>query len=731
MSLLAASQQGLSDPVSGAMALLKKAGYDSFDGGNPWEACLCALVLALEPQCKIYRLIESLPYQNHPLDRTDALNIFARLGYVAHPVRLRMKEADQRLFPFLFVPQNAAPIVVLERSDNNLKLYKNARAETVPLDAAEADAEGTAWIFKRYDETRAPTSRFIRAGSGASWFRALLERFRGTFGQVLLAGLALNIIALATPLYTMLVYDRVIAAAMPDVLPMLAVGAGISILFEGLLRKMRSRGLSWLAARMDNIVGNAIFAHLTGLSPSLIERASVASQIARIKTFEAVRDFFSGSVFLSMLELPFVLIAAAAIYAIAGQLVFVPLAVTLLYAVLFYIVHRKVKVAIRLAAKASSARQQFAIETFEKIKGVRGYGLTNIWQSKFRDLSGREMVAHFHLNWLGMVAETAANALTLIAAVATVGFGVQMIWAGTMSAGTLVATMILVWRVLTPFYSLCTMIPRLEQIRNSIIQVNKLMDIDTEVMEAAGSARLPKMQGRVAMSHVTFRYVEGGEAVLPDLSFEAEAGDLVVVSGENGSGKSTILKLLKGLYKAQEGSVRIDGFDIRQLDAQDLRRQIAYVPQQPDFFNGTVIENLRIANPLAGEDDIRKALELADAWEDVSRLQNGLNAMIGKYGEGAIPVGLAMKLSLARAYLHPAPLLLIDELPNAFLSGTAGQNLKNYLIHTKGKRTTIMVTFREDFMHLSDTIILLRRGEAPIAGRRDAVLKSQNKKEAA
>ena len=157
---------------------------------------------------------------------------------------------------------------------------------------------------------------------------------------------------------------------------------------------------------MDNIVGNRIFAHLIGLPPVLIERASVAAQVARIKTFESVRDFFSGSVFLSMLELPFVAIAALAIYAVAGPLVLVPVAMVACYALLFWIVHKKVKVLIRLAAKTSSARQQFAIETFEKIQGVRGNGLSKIWESKFRDLSGREMVAHFKLNWIGLIAPT-------------------------------------------------------------------------------------------------------------------------------------------------------------------------------------------------------------------------------------------------------------------------------------------------------------------------------------
>lgn len=267
----------------------------------------------------------------------------------------------------------------------------------------------------------------MRAGSGHSWFRALLGRFKGTFAQVLTAGLILNLIALATPFFIMLVYDRVIAAGSIATLPMLCVGAAMAIGFEVVLRRIRSRGLSWLASRLDNIVSNRIFSHLIGLSPSLIERAPISAQIARVKTFESVRDFFSGSVFMSLLELPFVALAALAIYAIAGELVLVPLAMISAYVVLFFFVRQHVKVSIRLAAKSSSARQSFAIETFDKISGIRGYGLMQHWKSKFRDLSGKEMLAHFRLGFIGLIAETLAHSLTLLAAVMTVGFGVHLI----------------------------------------------------------------------------------------------------------------------------------------------------------------------------------------------------------------------------------------------------------------------------------------------------------------
>lgn len=705
-----------SQPILNMLALLAKTGRKNFNEQGSWEVCLCALILKLEPSCKVQRLLESLPSKPEPMDAADFLNTMAHLGYYCRPADSALEDIDERLLPGVFIPGGGDPCIVLGRdSDGNLRFYDPV-SRLISHVPPSFDREGRVWFFQKYDENRATISKFMRKGSGHSWFRAILGRFKGTFVQILAAGLILNLIALATPIFIMLVYDRVIAAGSIGTLPMLVVGAMIAIGFEWKLRNIRSTGLSWLAGRLDNIVGNKIFSHLTGLSPDLIEKASVAAQVARIKTFESVRDFFSGSVFLSLLEAPYVFIALIAIAIIAGPLVLVPVFMVFGYIALFMVIRHRVKISIRLAAKASSARQQFVIETFEKLDGIRGHGLGKKWQDKFRHLSGREMMTNFDLGWLGMIAETCAHTLTVVSAVATVGLGVHMIWAGSMSAGALVATMILVWRVLTPFYSLCTMIPRLEQLRNSIIQVNDLMDIDTEAEEAKSYSRLQKLKGAVSFHNVSFRYSDSTDDIFSGLSFEAKPGDLVALTGSNSTGKSTILKMIKSLHRASGGIVRIDGFDIRQLDAPYLRRQIAYVPKVPHFFQGSIIENMRLSNPVASEADVRKALEVADAWEDVQKFSQGIDTTIGMQGGVKLTSSLAARLSLARAYLHPAAILLIDVIPNTILSGKSGVNLKEYLASVKGKRTVIICTYRDDYLQLADTIVWLRGLEKPISG---------------
>jgi ATP-binding cassette, subfamily C, bacterial LapB len=723
------------DPVATLFGHLSRSVWRGQAGGAALAACWCALVAALDRKIRVREVVEALPYRLQSFDLIDFQSAMANLGYEAHPVRLRLAEVERRLLPCLFVPEEAGrpsferAAVILGASGESgapqeLTLYDGATRSVRALEPEAADAQvpGRAYFFRPLRSERDATSRFIRTSTGHSWFRAVLNRFRGLFWQVFVLGLMLSLVALAAPFFIMLVYDRVIASRSPDTLAVLVVGVVLAIVLEWLLRTVRSRSLAWLAARLDAIVNNAAFERLIGLPPAAIERASVAAQIARIKTFEAVRDFFSGSVLLSFLELPFILVALVALAAIAGPLAAVPVAAIGLYLPVFWLVRHRVKVDMRLAAKAASARQRFALETFEKLEAIRGNGLSSRWAAMYRELSGREGLTNFRLYYLGVVGETLGHAISLLAAVATMAFGVELVRQDVVSTGALVASMILVWRILTPFYSLCSMIPRLEQLRNSVVQVNRLMDLDSEEALGKATARLRQIKGQLTFQNAGFRYAAEQDPIFTDLSFEARPGELVVITGNNGTGKSTVLKLARGLYRPQQGLVRLDGFDLRQLDPREIRRQIGYAPQRPDFFAGTLAQNLCLVSPTADDTAIWKALEQADAAADVAALPDGLRTRLGERQEKALSSSLLVRLSLARSFLQDARLLLLDELPNAVLAGTAGEALKAFLRQQRGQRTAIVVAHRADLLRLADRVVLLRRDQTPMVGPPDKIL---------
>lgn len=677
---------------------------------NKWEICICALALTLEPDCDWRRLADSLPYGLRRFGKDEFLDSIANFGYLARPAYLPAEDIDERLLPCLFIADDSGHTCIIVSRDHVYDCHGERFLNQLPHSGGEV------WFFEEYTEARSSLSAQSRKVTGKTWFGAVLKRFISSYWQILAIGLFLNLAALSGPLFIMTVYDRVISAHTPDVLLMLSVGVAMAIVLEWFLRQTQSKILSGFASRLDNVVSNHIFGRLLSLSPGYIERASVPAQIARMKTFESVRDFFSGGVFLALLEMPFSVIALIAIAVIAGPLFLVPLAVTFLYLGLFAMIWRKVKVRIRDAARATSARQQFSLETFEKIASIRTFGLTDIWQKKYEELVAREVSTHFKLQWMGNLGETLAHGLTVMSSVAVVSFGVHLIWAGQMSAGALVAAMILCWRVLTPFYSLCTMIPRLDQLRNSVRQVNELMNIEEEKSLGEMPRRARAWKGHVAFGNVGLRYPGDVNPVFAGLTFTAKPGEVVLITGDNGSGKTSLLKMIMGMYAPQAGTIQIDGHDTRQFDPQDLRRHIAYISQYPHFFEGTIESNLRLASPLATDKEIQMALKQANVWDDVQRLPKGLQSPLGAEKAVYVSANMAFRLCLARAYLHRAPILLIDELPNSLMNDAAGQELLDSLLRMKKGRTVFMVTYRNDLMAAADQIIVLRRRRPPIVG---------------
>ncbi|MEC8067372.1 MAG: peptidase domain-containing ABC transporter [Pseudomonadota bacterium] len=694
--------------------------WRNYDQPSPLQSAFCAIILMLNPNFKVRALHDALPYRSVWMNMIDIENSLANLGYNFRKLRAKAHEIDERLLPCLYVlpedkfewPEN--PYVIIGKDDNKKRLSvfdcKQEKALFISYETVNEWGPGIAATFPRIQEELSKTSKFIRAGTGYSWFRALMSRFNSVFYQVTLTGFFLNILSLAMPVFIIIVYDRVISTESIHTLYYIIPGILLTVVFEAGLRYLRSKNLSWLAARLGNLVGNIVFSHLIKLPCSYIEQASVSSQISRIRSFEYVRDFFSGPVFLSMLELPFILIVLGVIALLAGNLVWVPLSMSLAYVVLFYIMRRYIRVLIRSSAKASSIKQQFTMETLEKLEDIKTYGLEQAWKEKFRELSGREYWAHFRLEYYSNLTEILANAITILSAVCILGLGTSMVWEGQISIGALVASMILVWRVLTPLYSMCTMIPRIEQLDNSVRQINELMDIENEFQQSKNKVKLKRIHGDITLHNLALRYDENQDFVYRNVNCEIKAGELLAVTGDSGAGKTSFLKTLHSLYKPSKGSIRIDGFDVRQIDPIDLRQHIAYAPQAPDFFYGTIAENLQVANPTASENEIWEALKIAGIDELVEEFPHQLDTVICKPDAHPLSPYFKFQLSLARLYLQNAKIVIIDELPSVTLNSKTGRMLVQYIKNSIGKRTMIIVTHRQDILKLAHHTVTFKNG---------------------
>lgn len=674
---------------------------------------LAMLVTSLHWSGNARHLFESLPYtKGREIDLLDILNTMANLGFTSHEMEMNLRDIDDRLMPCMFIPhrKGAAPLVLLSVENDLITAFNSRKKEKIQFKAK--NVSGNAYFFERMNPDKIEEEFQTKKSAGMSWFSMVFSRFRPVIHEIVLSSLFINTLALAMPLFIMSIYDKVIGSGSTTTLKHLVYGVVIAVFAESVFRIIRLKSVVWLGVRLDNIVSNAIFERLLLMKAMYTEGASISAQISRIKSFESVRKFFTGPLFSVIVELPFTLILLLAIWILTGPLVFIPLVVVILFTLLLYYYQSKLRVAMRAASRSSSYRQQYGMETFIKMHALHHNGMARNWWTKYKEKLSQSSITSFHSNMISSVIETAAHAISIASGVAVVGFGVHLIWNESITIGALVATMILIWRILAPLQTLCSMLPRIEQLKNSIDQINRLANIEVERKPTILKRPIEHLNGHIRLTNVGLRYSTDVEPVFVGLDLKVEPGEIIAITGVNGSGKSSLLKLINGLYRPQTGTIRIDETNIKQLEPIELRNYIAYLPQMPNFFEGTIKENLLLVDPLATDDELTEALIKSTAMNKIKDLEDGINTII-RGNNPTLPTGFIYTLNLARIFLKKSNILLLDELPNSSLNEDLGEAYKQIILDAKGKKTVFFISQRDDYLKLADRVISFRPGNRP------------------
>jgi ATP-binding cassette subfamily B protein len=440
-----------------------------------------------------------------------------------------------------------------------------------------------------------------------------------------------------------------------------------------------------------------------------------------LQSFEAIRDLFVGPLASTILESPATLILLIVLSIInpIALLVFVVMAT--IYVLLYWIFSVPARDRVTAVSKASTKRNEFLVEMISKMRVVRECGAQVLWLERFREISANATMASFKAEQLSALMVGVSYFIMMVSALFIITASVPAVFMQTVSSGALIASMMLMWRVLTPIQTIFTNMTRIERVRSATRQIDGLMKIQGESQGSASSLVARGVDGSVEFARVSFRYSLNVDPALIGVEFKVSPGEMVAISGPNGGGKSTLLKLILGMYQPQAGSILIDNVDIRQLDPIELRRMVAYAPQDIQLFRATIAQNLRLARPDATDNEVYQALDMAGALEQVLALPNGVEYRVGD-NTNKLPSSLKQKLSLARAYLTRAPIMLLDE-PGAGLDEFGDFKLVETLKALRGKVTVIFISHRPSHIRLADTLIVMDRGYLRAAGPPNELLK--------
>jgi ATP-binding cassette subfamily C protein/ATP-binding cassette subfamily C protein LapB len=660
--------------------------------------CLTAMLWVLEWTGGADDLLAALPHAKPEIDVTDLRNTLAVLGYPTRRERLRHGRLDPRLLPAILLPPGQPAAVI----------YANEYGQVLRLDGASGQAAPCAAESLR--GTLLLPVPLAEAPPRQNWFATLARRFHGDLPALLGISGLMALLGLAVPAFTMTVFDTVIAGHSPETLPMLALGVAAAVLMEVGFRGIRQRALLRIGERLDRLVSNAVFTQLMSLPTALVERAGTASQVSRLRDFASIREFLTGSFAVAVLDLPFTLLVMLLMLALGGWIALVPLGTVLGFALLFFLSRPALRRAIAGAARATQAREALAVEALEAARTLKLAGAEDRWIERYAAAAATAAMASAHAGTVSGAVLVASQALVTLSGLAAAVTGVLAVFSGAMSAGALIAGMMLIWRVLGPLQTGFTMLSRWEQTQASIRQVDGLMTLESERPSLLEARMAPPEQGAILFHRVTLRYLQQAEPVLAGASFTIRPGEVVAVIGAEGAGKSSLLLLVAGLYRPQGGVVRIDGHDVRAFDPAVLRRGIGWVPQKPELLYGTVAQNLRLAHPTASDAMLRQAAAEAGVLEAIETLPQGFDTRVGDNHSGHLPRSILLRIALAGALLREAPILLLDE-PVAGLDDACAKAFTDVIAARRGRCTILMATHRPSHMRLADRVLRLRDGQ--------------------
>ena len=654
----------------------------------------------------------------------------ARAGMSAKLQRLALDEIDNAALPVtLILKDNRACVLTgwsADRSEARVLLPETGQG-SVPL--ARADLEdrfiGVVLFVRPHFRFDSRTEGRGDAPSAVPrsrhWFWGALLQQRFVYRDVLWAALLVNLFALAFPMFSMNVYDRVVPNNAVETLWALAIGVVLVLGADLFMRLLRSHFVDEASARIDVQISATLMEKVLGMR--LEHRPeSVGSFAANLRGFEQVRDFIASSTVTALIDLPFALIFIVVMFWISPWLALPVILVGIVIFGLGMVQQRRLHELSETTYKASAQRNATLIESLTGIETIKAQGAESVIQSKWERANIFLARTNVRMRALSSLAMYSTSFMTQLVTVAVIIIGVYLIGQKELTMGALIASSMLASRALAPAGQIVGLLMQYQGARTAMDNLNRLMDKPVERPIGQTFIERPLLRGEIEFRNVKFAYPGRSDSALEGLSFKIAAGERVALIGRVGSGKSTIQRLIMGLYQPTDGAVLLDGIDLRQLDPADVRRNLGYVSQDVTLFYGTLRENIAFGLPYADDSAIVAAAEIAGLSELVNRHPRGFDMPVGERGE-SLSGGQRQSVGLARALLHNAPLLLLDEPTSAMDFSTEAQ-ITSRIAGFAENKTVVLVTHRTSMLSMITRVIVIDGGKIVADGPRDRIMEA-------
>ena len=649
----------------------------------------------------------------------------ARGGLSSRIVRRKLDAIDAALLPVILLLKGDEACVLLgwnATGDEARLLFPETGQGEVTLTRSElAERYVGIALFARprftFDARTPEVGKVVQR----HWFWGALLEQAPLYRDVLGAALLINVFALVMPIFSMNVYDRVVPNNATETLWMLALGVLLVVGMDFMMRLLRGHFIDLASARIDVKLSALIMERVLGMRLEA-KPASVGSFASNLRPFESVRDSIASATVTALIDFPFGLIFLLVILWISWPLVLIPIVGLIVGVIYAYVVQHKMHELSETTYRAAALRNAALVESLTALETIKTQGAEGVVQNKWERTSAFLSRTNAQMRLLSASATNGAATIAQVVSVALIVAGVYLIHERLLTMGGLIAVNMLGGRAIAPLGQAVGMLMQFQNARMSLETLDKLMAQPVARPDALAFIHRPEIEGEIEFRDVSFSYPGQDEPALQNVSLRVAPGEHVVILGRTGSGKTTLQKLMLGLYQPTAGAVRIDGIDLRQLDPADLRRNVGFVGQDATLFYGTLRENIAIGAPYADDSAIVHAAEVAGLTQFVNRHPKGFDMLIGERGE-SLSGGQRQEVAIARAVLMDPPVLFFDE-PTSAMDFTTEAAFKERVRRFAAHKTMVIVTHRSSLIDLATRMIVVDDGRIVADGPREKVVQA-------
>ncbi|NMY03780.1 type I secretion system permease/ATPase [Pseudomonas sp. WS 5059] len=687
---------------------------------------LLALCALHQKPASAAMLTTGLPLPAQQLTADLLARAAARAGLQGRLLQRKLDSIPAIAMPALLLLKDGRSAVLLGwqgEDEAQVLLSESDGGETIVKREALAD-DYIGKVFFAQPQHKFDVSHGTLIPRARSWFRDTLKRSRWLYADAIAASFLINLIAMAAPLFVMNVYDRVVPNQATATLWVLATGIFIAYVFDLVLKSLRSLCLDLAGKKTDLIISATLFERIVGMSMKY-RPARVGSFAQNIHEFQSLRDFLASLTLTSLIDLPFTLLIFMVIAILGGHLVWIPMLAFPIALGIGYLLQKPLVATMERTMALASERQSSLIETLAGLDAVKVNNAESERQYQWEQTIGTLSRLELRVKMLSGLSMNITLLIQQLAGVIMIVFGVYQIIAGNLSMGGLIACYMLSGRALSPLASLSGLMTRYQQAKVTMVSTDQMMELPQERNFEERPLSRRTLQGAIECRGLNFTYPNQQNMALKNINLVIKPGEKIGIIGRSGSGKSSLAKLIVGLYQPDSGALLVDGVDIRQIDVSELRHNVGYVPQDIQLLAGTLRDNLVSGARYVEDEVVLQAAELAGVHEFARLHPQGYELQVGERGQN-LSGGQRQNVALARALLLNPPILLLDE-PTSAMDNTGEERLKQRLQAVVANKTVVLVTHRASLLSLVDRLLVIDRGQILADGPKAVVMEALKK----